>query len=112
MATFLGLTEAEFIQRYCRLAANRYGLALAEAENGACVFLKGQDCLVHPVKPQQCRDFPNLWRFDGFELQCQARPHWMEWEEYVQAVSRATGRGTAQVRALLESRGVRPVSTG
>jgi len=104
MAAFLGMDESAFIQRYCRLAANRYGLALMEREDGSCVFLDGRDCRVQPVKPQQCRDFPNLWRFDGFEVQCRARPVPLSWEAYVQAVARATGRDPEEVRRILRAR--------
>lgn len=62
MAAFLGMGEDEFIQRYTRLRQDRRGLALAEQEGGACVFLEGRDCLVQAVKPRQCREFPNGWR--------------------------------------------------
>jgi len=30
------------------------------------------DCSVQPVKPQQCREFPNHWNFPGFEKTCHA----------------------------------------
>jgi Fe-S-cluster containining protein len=105
MAEHLGLDEFTFIQRYCRLALNRYGLALAEREDGSCVFLEGRECRVHPVKPRQCRDFPNLWRFEGFDAFCRARPVPMAMEEYVRAVAAATGRSLEEVRRLVEARG-------
>ena len=41
---------------------------------GECIFLEGRDCAVQPVKPQQCRDFPNGWNFPGFEKICRAVP--------------------------------------
>ena len=74
LAGFLGQTEDDFVQRYTRLAQDRHGLVLEENPDGACVFLEGGDCRVQPVKPQQCRDFPNHWSFPGFEKECRAVP--------------------------------------
>jgi len=74
MAAFLGVSEFDFIQRYTRLRPDRRGLALQDEPGGACIFLAGRDCRVQPVKPQQCRDFPNGWNFPGFEKICRAVP--------------------------------------
>jgi uncharacterized protein len=78
LAVFLGLSEFDFIQRYTRLRSDRRGLALQEKPGGECVFLEGRDCTVQPVKPQQCRDFPNGWNFPGFEKICRAVPREVE----------------------------------
>jgi len=91
MAAFKQLSEDEFIQAYTRLRRDRQGLALAEKENGECIFLEGHDCSVQPVKPRQCRQFPNLWNFPGFEKQCHAIPKLVEEEEYRRLVERAMG---------------------
>ena len=74
MAAFIGVSEHVFIQNFTRLRADRQGLALMDKPNGECIFLDGVDCAVQPVKPQQCRDFPNLWNFPGFEQICKAIP--------------------------------------
>ena len=74
LAAFLELSEFEFIQRYTRLRPDRRGLALQDAPGGACIFLEGRDCRVQPVKPRQCREFPNGWNFPGFEKICRALP--------------------------------------
>ncbi len=95
MAVHLGLTEAEFIERFTRLNGNRSGLALTDQADGACVFLDGNECRVNAVKPQQCRDFPNLWNFPGSEKSCRARPVEVSAEEWQQRVKAATGRETA-----------------
>ena len=68
----LGLAEDDFIQRYTRLRANRRGLSLIDQPDGTCIFLDGQDCRIQPVKPQQCRDFPNAWNFPGWRDICMA----------------------------------------
>jgi Fe-S-cluster containining protein len=92
MAAHLGLSEEEFIQRHTRLRENRRGLALMERPNFECVLLDGDDCAVQTVKPQQCRDFPNLWRFPGFQESCRAVPREVHEVEYARLVRRATGR--------------------
>ncbi|MFM8469799.1 MAG: YkgJ family cysteine cluster protein [Limisphaerales bacterium] len=92
LAQFRGLSEHEFIERFTRLRADRRGLALMDKPNGECVFLDGESCAVQPVKPQQCRDFPNLWNFPGFEQTCRAVPKVVAEEKYRQLIAAATGR--------------------
>lgn len=92
LAAYLGLGEFDFIQRFTRLRADRRGLVLAEKPDGACVFLEGRDCRVQPVKPQQCRDFPNLWRFPGCEDRCRAVPRAVDPAEYERLLTATTGR--------------------
>jgi Fe-S-cluster containining protein len=101
LAEFKGLGKHEFIQKFMRLLPNRQGLALEEKPNGECIFLEGNACSVQPVKPQQCRDFPNLWNFPGFEKTCHAIPRRVSAEEYVRRVAEATGR---RVREIEERR--------
>lgn len=92
LAGFRGLRERDFIQQFTRLRPDRQGLALMDKPNGECVFLDGGDCAVQPVKPQQCRDFPNLWNFPGFEQTCRAVPRLVSEGEYRRLVAAATGR--------------------
>ena len=89
LAALKGLTEFDFIQQFTRLTRDRRGLSLEEKADGECVFLNGNDCSVQTVKPQQCRDFPNLWNFPGFEKICQARPRVVGKEEYQRLVRQA-----------------------
>jgi uncharacterized protein len=86
LAAFKNLSEFDFIQQFTRLTENRRGLALKDKSNGECIFLDGNDCAVQPVKPQQCRDFPNLWNFPGFEKVCKALPKIVSEKEYRQLV--------------------------
>ncbi len=61
-----------FAAEYARLAPDRRSLELGEKENGECVFLLGNECVIHPVKPAQCRAFPDGWRYPGAEEICPA----------------------------------------
>jgi len=92
LAAFKDLSEFDFIQRYTRLRQDRRRLVLEDKPNGECIFLEGNDCSVQPVKPQQCRDFPNLWNFPGFETMCRAVPKMVDDEEYKRLVTAATGK--------------------
>jgi Fe-S-cluster containining protein len=92
LADHLNLTPDAFIQQYTRLNASRTGLALTDQTDGACVFLDGANCRVNPVKPQQCRDFPNLWNFPGFQEVCRAKPRDVPPDEWRQRILSATGR--------------------
>jgi hypothetical protein len=82
LAAFKGVSEHDFILRFTRLRQDRHGLSLMEKSNGECVFLEGENCAVQPVKPQQCGDFPNLWKFPGFDQTCRAWAREVSEEEY------------------------------
>ncbi len=72
IAAFLGIPPRVFADRYTRIAHDRQRLELEEKVNGECVFLEGAECLVHTVKPEQCRTFPDGWRYPGVEEICPA----------------------------------------
>ena len=73
IARFLCLTIHDFTAAYTRLRANRSGLILAEAADGACIFLQDNLCRIQSVKPRQCRDYPETWHIPGEEQFCHAR---------------------------------------
>jgi Fe-S-cluster containining protein len=91
LADYKGLSEGAFIEQFTRLTYYRHGLALKEKPNGECVFLEGRDCTVQSVKPQQCRNFPSLWRMPGFEWICPAVPRQVSPAEWERLVEEATG---------------------
>ena len=72
IASFLKMKQDLFIEKYTRLRADRRGLSFIDQPDGACIFLDGQDCQIQPVKPDQCRGFPNAWNFPGWRDICQA----------------------------------------
>ena len=73
IASFLGIPVREFVDRYTRLSPDRQFLSLLEKDDGACQWLSEEDppaCRIEPVKPRQCRDFPEKWNFPGWEKLC------------------------------------------
>ena len=87
LAAFKGLAEHDFIQQFTRLRWDRGGLALKEQPDGACIFLESEGCAVQSEKPQQCKDFPNLWNFPGFEKSCHAIPREVNAAEYERCIT-------------------------
>jgi len=100
LAAFQGISEHEFIQQFTRLRHDRRGLVLEEKSDGSCVFLEGNNCSVQPVKPQQCRGFPNLWNFPGFEKVCPALPRLVGDVDYRCLVADPRGRSPNEVARL------------
>ena len=82
ISRFLDMDEQVFIDTCCRLRANRRGLSIRDAEDGACMMLTKDGCRINPVKPRQCRDFPNKWNFPGWRDLCRAREVGEEREAY------------------------------
>ncbi len=95
IAAHVGMAVEEFIQNHTRLTHRRDGLALLDQASGACAWLAGDECRINPVKPQQCRDFPNLWTFPGAAEVCRAKPVEVSPEEWQARVRAATGRDVA-----------------
>jgi Fe-S-cluster containining protein len=94
LAAFKGLSEHDFIQQFTRLRWDRGGLSLMDKPNHECIFLEGDNCAVQPVKPQQCREFPNLWNFPGFEKICHAIPKEVSAEEYQRRIALIKANGS------------------
>ena len=101
LAAFKGMGESDFIQQFTRLTWDRGGLALQEKPDGSCIFLEGDNCAVQSVKPQQCRDFPNLWNFPGFEKICHAIPREVSAAEYEQRIAQIKLTGTASAADIM-----------
>lgn len=102
ISEFLQLGEHDFVQRYTRLQQDRRGLALQEKPDGACVLLEGNLCAIQAVKPQQCRDFPNLWKYPEAEKFCRAMPRDVSEVDYLQLVAAATGRDMESIREIMK----------
>ncbi len=60
IAKYLKLPLYDFTDQYCEVI-DRRRLVLKKSENEICVMLENEGCKVHPVKPDQCREFPYRW---------------------------------------------------
>jgi len=76
IADFLGLSLSDFVEQYSRITLDRKSLSLTENEDGSCIFFQEDSCscLINPVKPRQCRDFPRKWNFPGWDKICRGGP--------------------------------------
>ena len=62
IAAFLGMAEAEFIERETEVAPDRKSLILKSRPDGSCAYLTEDNlCRINPVKPEKCRTFPFEW---------------------------------------------------
>lgn len=75
IAAYLGKNEQDFIDEYTFLAEDRRSLSLISNEQGHCIFLKDDKCVINDVKPQQCRNFPFTWHFPGWRNKCEMTRH-------------------------------------
>ena len=73
IAEFLGVPVRDFIADSTELLPGRDALGIRSLPTGECIFLDGRNvCRIQPVKPRQCRGFPNAWRFPGWRDVCEA----------------------------------------
>lgn len=72
IAHFLGIDPDYFIRKYTVLAPDRKSLSLTEKSDGSCFYYDDAEksCVINPVKPKQCSDFPFRWNFPGWEKLC------------------------------------------
>jgi Fe-S-cluster containining protein len=72
ITAFLKMDVSSFTDEYTILTSDRRGLSLIEQDNGFCIFYDDAppSCRIEPVKPQQCRDFPVKWNFEGWQKEC------------------------------------------
>ncbi|MFC1643505.1 YkgJ family cysteine cluster protein, partial [Chlamydiota bacterium] len=57
-------------EKYTILTKNRTSLSLKEKDDGTCIFLDVNNCLIYPVRPVQCTTFPAKWRVSEVEKFC------------------------------------------
>lgn len=71
MAEYLGLSVDKFKEIYVEPSLfNEYWLK--EQPNRDCIFLRDNECMVNPVKPEQCREFPFSWSNTDSDSTCPA----------------------------------------
>ena len=72
IADFLHIPVQDFNRDHTVLAPDRRSLSLKEKEDGSCVYYDDEEksCILQSVKPQQCKDFPKVWSFPGWDSLC------------------------------------------
>jgi Fe-S-cluster containining protein len=60
IANFLKVSMDKIIDDFCELQGKR--LVLKGYGDEDCVFLKKDGCIIYPVRPMQCRTFPEGWK--------------------------------------------------
>ena len=75
IAAFLNMSVEEFLEHHTRLTPDRRHLSLLEKSNGECEYLVTAPdglpgCAIEPVKPRQCREFPEKWNFPNWRELC------------------------------------------
>ena len=71
IATFLGMSEGDFIERETELAPDRKSLMLKSLPDGSCAYLTADNhCRINPVKPDKCRTFPFEWTNPDSDTVC------------------------------------------
>lgn len=57
IALFIGASPETFVETYCRMSGGRP--VIAQKADSYCIFWDEEKmCLIHPVKPRMCRDWP------------------------------------------------------
>lgn len=62
VAAFLAMDEHECADTFFELSDDRRHLKTAPTEDGSCIFITPDGCLVYPHRPAQCRSFPYEWQ--------------------------------------------------
>ena len=72
IAEFLRIPLRDFLRDHTVLTADRRSLSLKEKPDGSCCYYDPHSrcCMIQPVKPAQCRNFPVQWNFPGWEKLC------------------------------------------
>lgn len=77
IARFLNIKVASFYNQYTFRPDGQTDVGtednehwLLDTETRECAFLENNLCKIHPVKPAQCRDFPQHWRPRDFFHYC------------------------------------------
>ena len=72
IAEFLNMSVEDFIGLHTTITPDRQHLSLLSKPDGSCEYLGDGGCLINPVKPLQCREFPEKWNFPGWQNECAA----------------------------------------
>jgi Fe-S-cluster containining protein len=75
----LNINMRTFLKKYARKDRTGYILRDHPGPLKECIFLENNRCIVHAVKPQQCRDFPRKWHDREMLNNCEGmKAAWMQ----------------------------------
>lgn len=97
MARFLGMGIDAFSRSYLRSVAGRS--SLKEVEEGRCILLGEEGCLVYPVRPLQCRTFP-FWKENLVSPEA-----WRSMAETCPGIGKGRWYSPGEIQAILSGRG-------
>lgn len=69
IAAVLQMDVSQFNNQFCDLQ-DRRRLVLKKNSDESCIFLTADGCSIYFARPEQCRDFPMIWRTQRSELYC------------------------------------------
>ncbi len=91
-AAFLGISRRVFEARY--IYRTRHLLRLRKPRGSQCPFLEADGCIIHAVKPTQCRVFPFWPELAG------SRREWRKTSSYCPGIGRG---GLIPVQGILRA---------
>lgn len=65
---YLALDYQDAVHYY--FVKNGKKFSVRDQKNHDCIFLRKDQCLIHEVKPEQCRNFPFSWNIDFMLEEC------------------------------------------
>ncbi|RLG70619.1 MAG: hypothetical protein DRO04_01560 [Candidatus Iainarchaeum archaeon] len=99
ISTFLNIPKEKFLERFCEIKEiNKIPFYVLKKKNQRCIFL-GADgkCKIYPVRPYQCKIFPNLGsRFSFCKIQKEvfvdplAYAVWEKYKAYIKNIKEKT----------------------
>jgi len=60
ISAFFEISTFDFVNQFCDLI-DRSRVVLKKKNEEDCIFLAAHRCVIHGVRPGQCRDFPLTW---------------------------------------------------
>ncbi|MCK4341249.1 MAG: YkgJ family cysteine cluster protein [Phycisphaerae bacterium] len=106
IAAYLGLSVEAFHRKHLRRAG--WGRSLLEKPNGDCEFLERRPdgttgCLIHPVRPIQCRTWP-FWKSN-----LESPEAWKRTAAGCPGIGRSEAYPLPIIKAALQDNGRRPL---
>ncbi len=94
ISAFLNIPKEKFLEKFCEIKEiNKIPFYVLRKIHNQCIFLDNNKCKIYPVRPYQCKIFPNLGsKFPFCKIQKEiftdplAYIVWEKYKEYVKKV--------------------------